>query len=97
MYAKPLGNNLNKARFVNVLNLRNTNLDDQKAIEILSGIDRAVVTNIDLSENPKLTSKSYQFLTDMIADGANLQWLELEKNQIDHGTLERLLTALTEA
>ena len=81
-----------------MLNLRNTNLDDDKAIAILKNIDRAVVTNIDISENPRLTSKFYTFLTELICDiGTNLQWLEIERNPIDLQVLEQLLEALAAA
>lgn len=78
LYAKPLGDALQNARFVNVLNLRNTNLDDDIAMTVLSKIDRTTVTHLDLSENPRLTPKFYEFLTEMISEfGTNLQMLEL--------------------
>jgi len=45
---------------------------------VLSKIDRTTVTHLDLSENPRLTPKFYEFLTEMISEfGTNLQMLEL--------------------
>jgi hypothetical protein len=71
-YAAAFSQSLKQARFVNVLNLRNTNLDDDKAIQILSGTDKAALTRLDVSQNPRLTSRFYSFIAEMIDDGCNL-------------------------
>lgn len=97
-YAKPLGDALGQAKYVNFLNLRNCSLTDKSAIAILSKMDRCVVTHIDLSENPNLTKKFYEFFAELIVDtGTNLRCLEIEKNHIDYATLNRLIQALIDA
>jgi hypothetical protein len=97
-YAKPLGEALGQAKYVNMLNLRNTSLTDESAIAILSKMDRSVVTHIDISENPNLTAKFYDFLAEKIVEiGTNLRCLELEKNPIDYISLEKVCQALIDA
>jgi hypothetical protein len=87
-YAKPLGEALGHAKYVNFLNLRSCSLCDESAIAILSKMDRAVVTHIDLSENPNLTTKFYEWFSEFITElGTNLRCLEIEKNVIDYLTL----------
>ena len=98
MYTKPFSQAIGSAKYVDFLNLRNTNLNDERAIAILSKIDRSVVTHIDLSENPALTPTFYKFLCELIMEvGSNLQQLELEANNITNSTLEALVNALCEA
>lgn len=80
-YANPLGEALGHAKYVNFLNLRSCSLSDEAAIAILSKIDRAVVTHIDLSDNPNLTAKFYEWFSQFILElGTNIKCLEIEKN-----------------
>lgn len=41
-------------------------MKDEQAIEIIDKMDKAVLTHLDLSENPLLTKKFYEQLIDMI-------------------------------
>ena len=94
--ACPFANALNRAKYVNFLNLRNTSLKDEQAIEIIDKMDKAVLTHLDLSENPLLTKKFYEQLIDMINENVcNLQRLEIEANKIDKIALKNLCEALS--
>lgn len=58
-YADAFSNAVGRAKFVEHIALNYTQLTDEKAIQIVSKMDRETVLHLDLSNNPSLTSKFY--------------------------------------
>lgn len=61
-YADAFSNAVGRAKFVDSIALNYTQLNDDKAIQIVSKMDRETVLHLDLSNNPSLSSKFYDKL-----------------------------------
>ena len=85
--AESLSKGLVKTRFIKNINMSDCGLDDNKLIKIISTIDPYMITSLDLSNNPKLTKKSYDKIAELMWDKkSNLTSLKLEGNKIGDTT-----------
>lgn len=86
---------LKKSRFIKNINLSDCGLDDNKLIQILDAVDPFMLTDIDLSNNPKLTKKSYERIMELAKDNrSNLKVLKLEGNKMGDSTFLSLANSL---
>lgn len=86
---------LNKSRFIKYMDLSDCGLDDGKLEKILNAVDPFMLTNINLSNNPKLTRKSYERIMELANDTrSNLSVLKLEGNKMGDATFKYLSESL---
>lgn len=70
-------------------------MTDEQGIKILKNIDRQLISHIDISYNPRLTSAFYDVLNSILEDpGYLLERVELEGNNIGDKKLGDLVDAI---
>ena len=94
-HAKAMATSLDKAKYVNKLVLRNTGLNDQQGIAIITAMDKTLIRHLDVSYNPQLSKRFYDELVQVLSDPAcHIERLEIEGNKVGDRVLHDLVEAL---
>ena len=87
-----------RAKYVEKLALRNTNLTDEHGINIIRNMDRLNIKHLDLSYNPSLTAKFYDCLNEIIEDpSCSLERIEVEGNMLGDKGIEHMCQSIINA
>ena len=96
-YMEAFTKGINVSAFIEEINFRNVGLSTNRAIRLISNINKEKIKTLDLSFNPLITKEFYKLLAEYLEDDkAELRKLVLEGNKIGDSNVETLCKVLCE-